>query len=489
MSDVDVPPTAGSAPGAIARCDIPRVASGDDVPGTKPCPLRTCPAAQRGGPRRGTRRPTAISSAPSHAASRSSASRIAAPAAAAAPGSAQTPMTDRRAVASVEDGLDAADQLGAAEDRQDVVAVLALRLRHEHLEPVVEAEQRLRAVAIVDQAVERGEERDAVGHRRRRARPDAPPSHRARAARRARGSGRSVDRRSASRSGSASVSGSTRSARSQRRCPPRRPAIATSPRRWSDVSMSPTLREPYQRRSSFAPERAVLELAREQRAAPLELPQDVAAEGAVLGEEVADPALGLVVRRASPAPHAGPARAELLDRPDERVPLEERALVPAAGGRAPRRRTPPSRLQRTRCCAGATLAIGSSCRKPSRRTVVEHVRRGPVEELRPDGDPPRLRLVDERRPGRRATPAAEPAGLRHGGPLAHCGELDHRRTLSRPMMRRSRSRARSNASSSAPEARTPSSRWNARTTSSPVARSDLRSARPTMRSRQRKGRT
>ena len=40
-----------------------------------------------------------------------------------------------------------------------------------------------------------------------------------------------------------------------------------------------------------------------------------------------------------------------------------------------------------------------------------------------------------------------------------------------------------------PSRRTPSSRWKALTTSAPAARSDLRSARPTTRSRQRSGRT
>src|SRR6478672_13113007 len=55
---------------------------------------------------------------------------------------------------SVEPRLDATDESVPDEDRQDVVAVLALRLWHVHLESVPEVEQLLRAVAIVDQAVE-----------------------------------------------------------------------------------------------------------------------------------------------------------------------------------------------------------------------------------------------------------------------------------------------------------------------------------------------
>ena len=68
-------------------------------------------------------------------------------------------------------------------------------------------------------------------------------------------------------------------------------------------------------------------------------------------------------------------------------------------------------------------------------------------------------------------------------------ELGHRRTVSSPITRLSRSSARSKASSRAVDRRTPGSRWKARTTSSPAARSDFRSARPTIRSRQRSGRT
>jgi hypothetical protein len=61
--------------------------------------------------------------------------------------------------------LRAPDDLVADEEREHVVAVLALRLRDVHLEPVAEVPERLGAVAVVDEAVERREERRAVGHR------------------------------------------------------------------------------------------------------------------------------------------------------------------------------------------------------------------------------------------------------------------------------------------------------------------------------------
>ncbi len=60
---------------------------------------------------------------------------------------------------------------------------------------------------------------------------------------------------------------------------------------------------------------------------------------------------------------------------------------PRAGGRAPRRSYGPRRLQRTSCCGGATVEIGSIWRKPSCRTVSRTSRRRAVEELRAYRDP------------------------------------------------------------------------------------------------------
>src|SRR5215510_3165577 len=77
-----------------------------------------------------------------------------------------SPGTDHLELARrpVEARLDTADDAVTGEDREDVVAELALRLRDVHLEPVVEAEQRLGPVAVVDEPVEGGEEGDAVRH-------------------------------------------------------------------------------------------------------------------------------------------------------------------------------------------------------------------------------------------------------------------------------------------------------------------------------------
>src|SRR5262245_18315127 len=66
---------------------------------------------------------------------------------------------------AVEARLDAAHDAVADENGEDVVAVLALRLRDVHLEPVAEVEERLGAIAVVDEPIERGQEGDPVRNR------------------------------------------------------------------------------------------------------------------------------------------------------------------------------------------------------------------------------------------------------------------------------------------------------------------------------------
>src|SRR4051812_11292826 len=61
----------------------------------------------------------------------------------------------------VVERLDTPDDVLAAENRQDVVPVLALRLRDVHLEAVEEVPEGKCAVPVVDQAVERRQEGDA----------------------------------------------------------------------------------------------------------------------------------------------------------------------------------------------------------------------------------------------------------------------------------------------------------------------------------------
>jgi len=72
----------------------------------------------------------------------------------------------------------------------------------------------------------------------------------------------------------------------------------------------------------------VLELPREQRSVPLELAQQVTAEAGVLLQEVPDPAVPRRVAEAPPLRHSRADERQVLDRPDERVPLEELSLLP-----------------------------------------------------------------------------------------------------------------------------------------------------------------
>ena len=120
----------------------------------------------------------------------------------------------------------------------------------------------------------------------------------------------------------------------------------------------------------------------------------------------------------------------------------------------------PSRLQRRGAAqVRPSLSDRSGGIEPANR--VEHARRRSVQQLSSHRDAASL------------VPRDEP----------------HRRTRSSPTIRRKRSSARSRASSSAAERRTPCSRCTAFTRSVPSPRSDLRSTRPTIRSRQRNGST
>src|SRR5438105_1632527 len=71
----------------------------------------------------------------------------------------------RTAGPAIEDRIDPPDQLLAVEDRQHVVAVLALRGRDVDLDPVPEPPELLGAVAVVDQPVERREQGRATANR------------------------------------------------------------------------------------------------------------------------------------------------------------------------------------------------------------------------------------------------------------------------------------------------------------------------------------
>src|SRR6185436_3434822 len=146
-------------------------------------------------------------------------------------------------------------------------------------------------------------------------------------------------------------------------------------------------------------------------------------------QELVHPSLVLGVARTPEVADPRSDERQILERVDERVPLEERALLPE---------------QPVELCpvvAGSQPAEQDEVLRPLDR--LDHVDleeaeaphrlvdvlRGAVEELRPHRDAPRFLDADL-----------------------------HLRTSSSPIERASRSSAVSRASSSAPEARTPSSR-------------------------------
>ena len=231
--------------------------------------------------------------------------------------------------------LGAADDAVADQERQDVVAVLALRLRHVHLEAVVEVPERLGAVAVVDEPVERREQRRAIGHRPVGrvgvGVPAASSSSRTPCARKR----RSASIRSASRSGTVSVSGYQRSARSQSRWPLRRPDDGDdAPRCRGSSSMSATWRLPHQGCGS----RGVAECCASSRESSGPRARAPAGGGAC--------SAAFAFRNSLPrrswacfAPRAAHPRADerqVLDRPDEGVATRRASSPSRAAGRARR---------------------------------------------------------------------------------------------------------------------------------------------------------
>src|SRR5581483_5040280 len=240
-----------------------------------------------------------------------------------APGAAELELTR----SPVEHGLRAPDDAVPDEDRQHVVAVLALRLGDVHLEPVAEVEERFGAVAVVHEPVEGREERYAVGYG---GVVDlgmgvplvADPLHPERSPAALRELALGVGEQNGL----------------DVRVPPLREIPEPMPRAAPDDRDGAAVCEELQhdRDVPRAPPRmlavallrgAVLELAREQRPAALELPQDVLSEGRVLAQERHPHALGR--RPTGPPPtHPRAQQRQRVFRVDERAPLEELPLDP-----------------------------------------------------------------------------------------------------------------------------------------------------------------
>src|SRR6266545_4489262 len=230
---------------------------------------------------------------------------------------------------AVENRLDAPDQPVAAQDREDVVAVLALGLGDIHLEPVAEAPQRFGPLAVVDEPVERREKGDPIADgpvvrlgMSQQAPLLEPDTERAEALLREQALGLS-DRHAL---------GLGVPARGQ--VPDSLAVLATddgnlaTPVQGVEHLCHVPVPPPDLGPAVLVTPRSVLELAGEQWAVALELTKDVALEACVLLQELADPALPVVPRPVTVTAHARTDERQVLDRPDERVPLDELPLLP-----------------------------------------------------------------------------------------------------------------------------------------------------------------
>src|SRR4051812_39736831 len=281
--------------------------------------------------------------------------------------------------------LDTADDTVAAQDRQHVVAVFALRLRDVHLQPVAEPPQRLGPVAVGDEPVERREEGDAVAERRVRGLRVREPAA-------------ALLEPDTLRAEAPVVEDARRLAPAHRlalgipalgEVPHPLPAAAPDD---GDLSARVQHAE-HQPHLALAPPAVrlaaagavVVDLAREERPALLQLAQDIAPERRVL-LQVADEA---AVERAGAPAHARPDQRQGPPPPAERRPLEELSLLPDEPIELPSFVLPEPAPQDEvlRRCDGCDRV---ELEEPEAAHGVKHVRRRAVEELSAHGDPARL---------------------------------------------------------------------------------------------------
>src|SRR3954453_20707519 len=204
---------------------------------------------------------------------------------------------------AVEARLGAADQLVAYEQRQHVVAELALRPRDVHLQAVAEVPERLGAGAVVDQAVERREQDRAVGHRlvaHVRVRDPfallAPDAERAEPPRLQLALGLAPAQRL--RLGVDALTEIPEPLRADAACDGDLAA------RGQDLQHQPHLAVAPPAVLLAARHQVVFAVAREQRSVALELAQHMAAEACVRAEEVAHPLVALQLPAAPTPRHA-----------------------------------------------------------------------------------------------------------------------------------------------------------------------------------------
>src|SRR5688500_10648210 len=293
----------------------------------------------------------------------------------------------------VEARLGPADDAVADEKRQDVVAVLALRLRHEHLEPVAKVPERFGAVAVVDEAVEGGEEdgafRDGSVDCIRMSFPVA------------------LDELDALRAKAPFLADRVRVPDRDRlglRPPARREIpepLAALPAGDRDFSVEVEAEE-HQADLPRAPPavllafalRAILELPGEERPVSLDLAENVALEGAVLRQELGRPALALRLPSTAEVADPRPDERQVLDRVDERIPLEQGAVLPQqpVEPRAVVLRPEPTEEDEMLRALDRSDDVDLEEAEPA--DGLEHAVGAAVQQLRTHGDPPCLLGTD-----------------------------------------------------------------------------------------------
>src|SRR6185312_3381939 len=138
----------------------------------------------------------------------------------------------------------------------------------------------------------------------------------------------------------------------------------------------------------------VLEVARQQRPVPLELPQHVPAEARVRAYVVADPLVALQLAASAELRHPRALHRQLLDRVDECVVLEQLSLLPEQEVEL-RGVVRPEAAEEDELLRRRDRRDRVQLQEAERTDRVEHGRGRLVEQLRPHRDPPGLLRRDD----------------------------------------------------------------------------------------------
>ena len=270
------------------------------------------------------------------------------------------------------------------------VAVFALRGRHVHLEAVAEAEQRFGAIPVVYEAVEWREQRGPIGHRGVAHVRVRLPAASARAGLRAPGS---AARRAAAppRAGARPRSPGTSARRDPRAVDRFAGRPRPPPRRRRSNSTSGDRRPPVPAVLAAALRRAVPARARAAARGARALSGGTAGRPRSASASLDSPLP--CVGGTTAHPHPGADQRQRFDRPDEGVPFEELALDPQQPLELARIERPQTAPQHELSAASPPWRSGRAggSRVPGPFSAPPEPI---VEQLRANGDAPRLLLCD-----------------------------------------------------------------------------------------------